>query len=607
MELDSDEEQVFKKTKIETPKFVIPFQESKEEEQGEKIFYPSAIEKIRENALDDDELSTDDDEFEKELVLEIKSSSEHKVTSVRAEQVTTKKPTGQMSLREKFFGKGADQYDKIAPQKKAVKKGDWKIYPPSQTEYFIQNYDPIEELEELRLKLAQTTSKNEKCLILSQHPKLVKYWKYILHPFYHFQFSYERLEVELKSSSRTLTFYKSSGKIKNAKGEIFPYPRDIFDLLDLLREGSITGDIALETVLEFMYSFKKTAMRFLIARILDKNLKVGCNRNTVNAVFENLIPNFSVSRGEHLEKIPKKLFNPMFDEWYMSRKWDGIRTIVFLLDNKIEFLSRRGRSIGFCLKTLENYLIHLRTEEAKVGEKNFQGIILDVELVSLISGGNEDFRSVQISISRKQEATVTSFSTAHMMVLDVLTVEEFWAGTSISTFKYRYEHLQKIYNRANELLPRTKTYMTIVEQTKILNMAEIEKAKEISREKEWEGLMLRKNAPYIGKKSNDLLKVKEFIDHEFKCIDVEFGESTIQENGKVVHVTVMSNIIIDLGNGNTCSVGSGFDQEERIRYRDHPEEIKGKMVTIKYKKVSKNKKGGESLEFPVFKAIREGY
>ena len=37
----------------------------------------------------------------------------------------------------------------------------------------------------------------------------------------------------------------------------------------------------------------------------------------------------------------------------------------------------------------------------------------------------------------------------------------------------------------------------------------------------WEGIMIRKDAPYEGKRSTDLLKVKKFYDREYKVKDVE--------------------------------------------------------------------------------------
>ena len=56
--------------------------------------------------------------------------------------------------------------------------------------------------------------------------------------------------------------------------------------------------------------------------------------------------------------------------------------------------------------------------------------------------------------------------------------------------------------------------------------------------------------------------------------------------------------------GNKLKVGSGFSDEQRNYYWNNPNEIIGKTVTIKYKEETKNKNGGESLQFPVWVTTR---
>ena len=51
-------------------------------------------------------------------------------------------------------------------------------------------------------------------------------------------------------------------------------------------------------------------------------------------------------------------------------------------------------------------------------------------------------------------------------------------------------------------------------------------------------------------------------------------------------------------------MGSGFSDEQRDYYFNNPNEIVGKIVTVKYKEATTNKNGGESLQFPVFVTVR---
>ena len=57
--------------------------------------------------------------------------------------------------------------------------------------------------------------------------------------------------------------------------------------------------------------------------------------------------------------------------------------------------------------------------------------------------------------------------------------------------------------------------------------------------------------------------------------------------------------------GNEVGVGSGFSDEQRNHFWNHPDEIVGHIIKVKYKEQTKNKEGSESLQFPVFISIRD--
>jgi DNA ligase-1 len=117
--------------------------------------------------------------------------------------------------------------------------------------------------------------------------------------------------------------------------------------------------------------------------------------------------------------------------------------------------------------------------------------------------------------------------------------------------------------------------------------------------------MLRKDAPYQGKRSNDVLKVKQFYDAEYVVVDVQNGPFRVIVDGKEVEEDVMRNIVIE-HKGYRVDVGSGFSLEQRRLYKENPDAILGKQVTIQYFEMSTNMKGTESLRFPTFKAIYDG-
>jgi DNA ligase-1 len=123
----------------------------------------------------------------------------------------------------------------------------------------------------------------------------------------------------------------------------------------------------------------------------------------------------------------------------------------------------------------------------------------------------------------------------------------------------------------------------------------------------WEGYMIRKaDAPYEGKRTRALLKMKKMHDEEYTVKSIETGPFRMIDKSTGLEKTIetLTNIIID-HKGNDVSVGSGFSLEERSRYYENPNLIIGKEITVQYFEKSKDKDGIESLRFPVVKHVFE--
>lgn len=56
--------------------------------------------------------------------------------------------------------------------------------------------------------------------------------------------------------------------------------------------------------------------------------------------------------------------------------------------------------------------------------------------------------------------------------------------------------------------------------------------------------------------------------------------------------------------GNKVNIGSGFSDEDRKQFWEHPENVIGKIVSVKYKKETKKKEGGILIQFLVFECMR---
>ena len=71
---------------------------------------------------------------------------------------------------------------------------------------------------------------------------------------------------------------------------------------------------------------------------------------------------------------------------------------------------------------------------------------------------------------------------------------------------------------------------------------------------------------------------------------------------KEIESIMLSKVIIE-HKGNDVGVGSGFSMEQRLYFKDHPEDIIGKVITVTYFEETKNQDGTFSLRFPVVKYI----
>jgi DNA ligase-1 len=118
----------------------------------------------------------------------------------------------------------------------------------------------------------------------------------------------------------------------------------------------------------------------------------------------------------------------------------------------------------------------------------------------------------------------------------------------------------------------------------------------------WEGVMLRADQPYKGKRSKDLLKVKKFFDDEYEVVDTEMGPFRYVLNGKEHEENMLSCVMIK-HKDHIVRVGSGFSIEQRQEFYQNPDRVLGQIITVQYFEETKNQDGGISLRFPTFKIL----
>lgn len=354
---------------------------------------------------------------------------------------------------------------------------------------------------------------------------------------------------------------------------------DLFSLLDDLNDRNITGHSAIQAVNAFVSTHIESEE--LIFNIIDRNLKTRATASMINTAIPNLIPTFDVALAKaYDEKTQKKV--KWSDGWFVSRKLDGCRCVC-IIDGQGEprFYSRVGNEF----LTLDN----LKPSIRQLGLIN---TVLDGEICIIDEKGNEDFTSIMKEIKRKDH----TIKQPHYYIFDHLTIKEFESKVSTTKFGQRIANIESI-------VPEGLTGVSVLDQFMCADDMFVSLL-EHSKHEGWEGLMLRKNTTYKGKRSDEVLKVKSFHDAEYIVVDVENDIQRVIVDGSEVSELMLKNIIIE-HKGYRVQVGSGFNHEQRRHYYNNPNDIIGKQVTVQYFEETHNQHGGTSLRFPTIKAIYE--
>ena len=417
--------------------------------------------------------------------------------------------------------------------------------------------ETLYKLQDLVNRLNATNSSNDKLDVLklySDDTDIQKMLLYIYSPY--------------KQYGVTSANCKKNGEIVHEH-----YLGDLECLLDNLHNRVWTGHEAIAYVNGFVQNHSKYGQ--LIWNIIDKDLKTRANISLINKAIPNCIPTFDVALAEKW-KGKLDLEN---ETWYYSRKLDGVRCIIRKEGNTVKAYSRSGKEFH----TLQNVL----DDAAKISGD----FVLDGELCLASAGTTDDFQGVMKEI-RKKDHTIPN---PLYYAFDYLSLEEFDSKVSETTFG----------DRIKMLIVKAFGVDTTIQVLPQLEITSIEQVQDLLKEADnlgQEGIIIRKDDMYKGKRSKDILKVKSFHDAEYTVKGIESGNIRHIVNGSEVESKMLSNVIIE-HKGNQVGVGSGFSIEERIRFQADPALIIGKVLTIQYFEESKNKQGEYSLRFPTIKMI----
>lgn len=410
-------------------------------------------------------------------------------------------------------------------------------------------------------ELNSTNSTNDKKDILSKYKDnefLKKVLYYTYNPTFQYYVTPENLEKNYEDDL----------------GSLYPF-NDLFEMLDILRKREVTGHKAINSVNDFC--FKNESYKDLIYKIIGKDLEIRMGDSLINKVIPDLIPTFDCALATDFDKVPVDFAK---DKWIASRKLDGVRCLAVIDEfGKATLWSRQGNQFETLSKVVD--------EVESLGLKD---MVLDGEICLTDANGNEDFQGIMKQI-RKKDHTIDN---PKYLAFDLISGAEFRSKVGNTKYLDRYAELQGLIKGYN--------HISVVNQDLIANETHYIDLMHEADNNGWEGLILRKNVGYEGKRSKNMLKCKSFKDAEYKVIDLEFGPFRMIENGLEVTKEVLSNVVIE-HKGNKVSVGSGFTIAEREYFKANPNDILDKIITVKYFQETQNQTGSWSLRFPTVKVI----
>ena len=367
----------------------------------------------------------------------------------------------------------------------------------------------------------------------------------------------------------------SNAKISKSVGNDFVLTNDTWEnVMDYLHSHNSGKDEDILYVQRFIINQPEEYREFY-KQMITKTFRLGADAKLINKCIPGLIPTFDVMLGTPIDKVKFK-----GDEWIsISKKLNGTRC-VFVGDKCI---TRQGKEY----KGLD----HIIKDIKAMGYSNF---FIDGELLYKNKEGLSDSEAFQkgtgIAMSKDAEKTQLKF-----VIFDMFPLEEFWNGKSRLSYKLRK-------NGYLNALRKDIIKCMFVENIEVVQMcyegtdhSQIWKWLDYAEENDWEGIILNLDTLYECKRTKNLIKVKKFFSCDIKCTGVE--EGTGRNKG------ALGALICDY-KGNKVNVGSGFSDDDRKQIWQHPEDIIGKIITVKYKEETKNKDGGISIQFPVFETVR---
>lgn len=319
--------------------------------------------------------------------------------------------------------------------------------------------------------------------------------------------------------------------------------------------------------------------------VICKNVVVGMDTKLINSVFSNLIPTFEVCLCDKYYDKPSLVDGTR--EFAISTKIDGCRCIAIKENGNVKLVSRQGKLWLGC-KEIEETIKNIP----------YDNFVLDGEITikDFMKYPSKDvYKMTTKIVSTKDEVK----EGVCLNVFDYIPLKDWNSKNCNLTYTERRSILFELFNTVDS------SALTLVEDIYVGNdVSKIEEyMKGIVREEDWEGLVIKfTDSKYEWKRSKNWLKVKAFDEMDLIVKGVE--EGTNANKGRLgaliceIEHPTMGHI--------EAKVGSGYSEDERIRFFNMKDELIGRVISVQYFEQTENTTTHiKSLRFPVFLELKE--
>ena len=351
---------------------------------------------------------------------------------------------------------------------------------------------------------------------------------------------------------------------------------NIWSMFEDLAKSNINNDLVLKISNTIGY-FANENVRDLLIRVLLKDLKIGMNVKSINKAINGLIPMFDVMKASSYDDKNSVGFNKKASKcgYMMMIKENGIRG---------EIIKENGHIV---VKSRQNKIVEGFDELDKAFQNMPDGYLYEGEILKVgeFNTSKEQFKETDKIYSIKGKKQNLMIKLFDLIPLDKFNEGE-WGIKAIE----RKKMLKEFVDKNNHPLVQ---FADIIYQGTDISIIQ-KKLEEVSKDGYKEGLMVMLNdGKYEAKRTKLILKCKLFNTIDLRVVDIKESK---EKPGTMGSAIVMYK-------GNTVGV-SGWKEEDKIYYYQNPQELIGKIIEIKFKEVTVDKNGVESLQFPNVVRIR---